>query len=198
MKKARMPRGLCPRIVYQPDYDHEVWLEQGAAPTPKTHPDAYYIERVYPAYPRKSKTRKEPKRDLSRKAMRKRLYQAGLRGAELVKVLAEVRTGAAQLPIEQRYGGSQALGWPVEQLKIRFGKRIARALLRHVRQVLVFMDEFGCYAAPGFGQWLNGLFRESRKHNLEPEMLKQDMGQALGQVPLANSLGIGDELSVPA
>lgn len=198
MKKTLMPRGLCPRLVYQPDYDHVAWLEQGTAPTPKSHPDAYCIERVYPAYPRKIKHRKEPKTNLSRTAMRKRLYQAGIRGAELEKVLAEVRNGPRHLPIEQRYGGFQALGWPVDQLKIRFGKQIARALLRHVRQVMVVMDEFGCYAAPGFAQWMAERCQLYRKHNLEPQSVTQDMGQAFGHAPLASILGIDDELTVPA
>lgn len=160
---------MCPRLVHQPDYDHPAWFETSAVPTPATHPDAFYIERVYPAKPETGSTRKQPKLSLSKTAMRKRLYRAGLRGAELARVVAELKTGPWALDANHRYSGRHALGWPVEQLKAHFGKKIARALLRNVAQMFVIQDEYAYYAAPGIAE----LFKEARKYNVQPELVTQ-------------------------
>lgn len=160
---------MCPRLVHQPDYDHPAWCESGAVPTPATHPDAFYIERVYPAKPETGRTRTQPKLNLSKTAMRKRLSRAGLRGPELARVVAELKAGPGALSADHLCGGSQALGWPVEQLKAHFGKKIARALLRNVRQMFLIMDEIGYYSAPGIAE----LFKEARKHNVQSELVTQ-------------------------
>lgn len=142
MKRAK--RNLRPswvvHLTHEPDYDHPAWEAEGPAPTWETNPDAFYTTSE-PAWPKAPKvvTRREPHKHLSRAQLRKRLYQAGLRGAELNRIATAIKAGPGLL--EGVVPGVFALGWNVDKLYQQFGQRVARAVLRFVRHSLIVMDE---------------------------------------------------------
>ena len=147
------------RMVREPDYGHPAW-EQDSLPTPDTVPDAFYF-RAEPAYPRtqKAETRKKSLSSLSATRLRKRLYASGLKGPELAGVLHEILAGE---PVAQ--GMSVAGTWRVAPFRERFGRRVARAVLRFVHVQLIILDEFGYYASPGLADFVRKAMNTGRKH----------------------------------
>jgi hypothetical protein len=83
--------------------------------------------------------RLSPHSKLSRTAIRKRLYQAGVRSTEINRIAAEISAGSND---PKDCLGQTALGWNVEAFKQRFGSRVARSVLRFVQKKLVVQDEY--------------------------------------------------------
>src|ERR1035437_4758278 len=92
--KSSWRKAQVVRITYEPDYGDEAWTMDGAAPTPATHPNAFYAHReaAYPL-PKTSSARKSPHKRLSKTVLRKRLYQAGVRGDQINKLALEILAG---------------------------------------------------------------------------------------------------------
>lgn len=153
---------LVVKISYSPDYDHEAWGESETEPTPATMPDAFYCHRE-PAYPtiKAEKQRRKLHEGLSRRALKKRLFQTGLRGAELYRIAAEIKAGPT-MPDDKL--GVVALGWNVDALRKRFGRRIARAVLRFVRTLLLIIDEaWQLMSSPEMSAAFGEMFMSARK-----------------------------------
>lgn len=153
------------RLNFSPDYDHEIWLDEGGEiPTPTTYPDAFYLiaTRLYSSAVAKV-PRQKPHARLSHTQIRKRLYQAGVRGAD-VRQIAMVIWSGPQEP--EDWMGLTVLGWNIEAFKRRFGKRIARSVLRFVQRRAVFQDEFWkmCGSAP-FKEFVHDSMHIDRKSN---------------------------------
>lgn len=139
----------------------------GAAPTPATHPNAFYAHREA-AYPLSKKTtvRKSPHKRLSKTTLRKRLYQAGVRGDQVKKLALEILAGPPATDLLSSTG-FVALGWNVDALKKHFGNRIARAVLRFVAQSLIMMDEaWSLLNTPTMTASIETMFRSARKFNV--------------------------------
>lgn len=146
--KATCRKAHVVRITHEPYYRDEVWDQHGVTPTPATHPDAFLARRE-PAYPRPKvggdRPRKTPHMRLSKTVLRKRLYQAGVRGAQINKLALEILAGPPATDLLSSTG-LVALGWNVDAFREHFGKRIARAVFRFVSQGLIVVDEFGSWA----------------------------------------------------
>lgn len=146
MRKPKYLKSQVVRITYTPDYRHEAWMGAGDVPTPSTCPDAFDAHRE-PAYPKpiRPSTRRKPRAALSRTALRKRLYQAGVRGTKVKGIATEILTGPGALegPI-----GKIALGWNVTNFTQKFGPRVARAVLQGISVYYFFQDEYCFYSAP--------------------------------------------------
>lgn len=83
-------------------------------------------------------TRSIPHASLSISALRKRLYRAGVRGGRLGQIAREIH--ACPDPRDFRVG-IHVLGWPMDELKRRYGKRIYRAVRVFVQTKWVMFDE---------------------------------------------------------
>jgi hypothetical protein len=176
--KSLWQKAQVVRITYEPDYDHEVWEHAGEAPTPATDPDAFYARRelAYPL-PNKSSSRKSPHKRLSKRALRKRLYQAGVRDEQLTKLVSEILAGP---PISDpsMSTATVALGWNVEAFRTRFGKRIARAVLRFVASHLVVLDEaVSLFNSSAGSAFIQEAMQRYRKFNLVPLKITQSVSQ---------------------
>ncbi|WP_321967061.1 hypothetical protein [Burkholderia cepacia] len=128
------------RITYERDHDHEIWYCEGTSvPTPKTVPDAFYPVHT-PTFPRQTETssRRMLPRSISRTALRKRLYRAGLKGDVLNRTASEILRGPA---IGQITEGHLMLGWELKAFEARFGRRVTRILRRCISTYLLLMDE---------------------------------------------------------
>lgn len=164
--KSSWRKAQVVRITYEPDYGDEAWTMDGAAPTPATHPNAFYAHReaAYPL-PKTSSARKSPHKRLSKTVLRKRLYQAGVRGDQINKLALEILAGPPATDLLSSTG-LVALGWSVEALKKQFGKRIARAVLRFVAQSLIMLDEaWMLLNTPTMTDSIKAMFRSARKFN---------------------------------
>lgn len=162
--KALWRKAQVVRITYEPDYGDEAWERDGEVPTPATDPDAFYARResAYPL-PKKISSRKSPHDRLSIRALRKRLYQAGVRGNELSRIAAEIYAKPVDLtgPV-----GEMALGWNVKTFKERFGKRISRAVLKFVSTRFMFVDEaWSLLGNSSFVPTIESMFSTMRKFN---------------------------------
>lgn len=148
MRQAKSPlrKHRVVRKTWERDYDDPVWSEHpDLAPTPQSHPDAFYALTA-PAYPRPVKASLDrPRRTtLSQTQRRKRLSRAGLRGAELRRVLDDLNRGPRLDPdagLALTACNRLALGWNVEHLEQTFGRRLSRRLLHGLQPMLVFFDE---------------------------------------------------------
>lgn len=131
------------RITYERDHDHEIWYSEGTSvPTPATVPDAFY--RVHtPAFPRPTETsrRRMLPRSLSRTALRKRLYRAGLQGDVLNRTASEILKGPTIDEITAGHTGHMILGWELKAFETRFGHRLTRILRRCVSTYILLIDE---------------------------------------------------------
>ena len=164
--KASWRKAQVVRVTYKPDYDDEVWELDGEVPTPATYPNAFYAhcELAYPL-PKTSSTRKSPHKRLSKTALRKRLYQAGVRPEQIDKLALEILAGPTATD-QLSSTGLVALGWNVDALKKHFGKRIARAVLRFVVQSLIMLDEvWSLLNTPTMTASTAAMFQTARKFN---------------------------------
>jgi hypothetical protein len=180
--KAAWRKAQVVRVTYEPDYGDEAWAMGGEVPTPATHPDAFYAHRE-PAYPRPKaggdRPRKTPHMRLSKTALRKRLYQAGVRGAQINKLALEILAGPPTTDLLSSTG-SVALGWNVDAFKEQFGKRIARAVLRSVSQILIILDEWSEFLnTPMMTASTETMFRNGRKFNAAPVAIEQNLSDFL-------------------
>lgn len=127
------------RVTYEPNYDHEAWHSE-ATPTLESHPDAFYPHREL-VNPRsaKSTARKAPHATLSIRALKKRLYRAGIASQRAAEIAREIHAGPGLDAL--MLGGSMVLRWPAKELERRYGKRIARAVTRFVRTTFIVLDE---------------------------------------------------------
>ena len=164
--KAFWRKGQVVRVTYEADYSDDAWRVDGVSPSPATHPDAFYAKResAYPL-PKALNARKSPHKRLSKTALRKRLYQAGVRGDRVNKLALEILAGPAATDL-LRSTGLVALGWNIEAFKKQFGKRIARSVLRFVTQSLIMLDEgWMLLNTPTISASIEGMFRTARKFN---------------------------------
>ena len=174
MKNANSQgRKLCVvRVVYEPDYDNEVWGTD-VTPTPASQPDAFY-RIVEPAYPNPPKTnaRQQPYESLSKTKLLNRLYQAGVRGKELNRIAAEILAG--QTAPDKFRTGIIVIGWNVDVFREQFGRRIAKHVLRFVKRKLFAIDEaWSMISQPGVSDMLVQQMRVCRKYNSEAFVVEQ-------------------------
>jgi hypothetical protein len=175
ISKLKTRRGSVVRITYERDHDHEAWFSDGSGvPTPQTVPDAFYPVHS-PAYPVASaaSSRQAKPRTLSRKALRRRLYQAGLQGARLNETANAILKGPA---IEDMQLGVMVLRWNVETFKTRFGRRVARAILRAVSTYLLMVDEAHSLLSAN-SEWATRALSMFRKHNSVVVPAEQDLSK---------------------
>lgn len=161
------------RVTYEPDYDHDAW-GSGTDPTPQSHPDAFYSHREQ-SKQRAAKTtkRQAPHETLSIGALKKRLYRAGISGQRAAALAREIRSGP-DLDVLSA-GGMTVMGWPVEALEERYGKRLTRAVTRFVRTKLIMMDEaWSLFGTGATSDFMQRSFQTIRKHNSKPLEVSQD------------------------
>lgn len=168
------------RVKFSPDYDHPAWREFGS-PTPDLVPDAFYrySEPVHPRVTAPS-TRRKPHQGLSAAMLRKRLYRAGLRGLEAKCVLRDILAGESD-----EAGNAIPGSWRTSSFRQRFGRRVAREVLRFVHIRLVVLDEFGYYSSPGFADLTARAMSIGRKQTATPLMVTQTLSQFIPVAPAA-------------
>jgi hypothetical protein len=178
------------RVTYEADYDHDAW-HGDAAPTPQSHPDAFYPhhELVNPR-PAKATTRQAPHETLSIGALKKRLYRGGIRGQRAAELAREIHAGPGLDALIA--GGVTVMGWPVKTLEQRYGTRLAKAVMRFVRTKLIVLDEawslFGSRAMSDFAQ--RGL-QTMRKYNSARIEGSQDFTALAGRLQQSSNVGAG-------
>lgn len=167
------------RIYFERDYNDEIWLtDWEQEPTPKTHPDAFFPCQQYPYEGQKSRSekRKSPK-TLSKRKIKKRLYQAGVRSNQLSNLTQAILDG------KNRNGvlGVRMLGWPIDELKTLLGIHIYRKLTRLVSMTMIFQDEFWKIAGnPSVRSYVQETMRLGRKYNSVPLMATQSLKDFAG------------------
>lgn len=138
-----------------------------------------YQERVYP--PPAPRPRKPKLQHLSLGKLKARLFAAGVRNprcAELAHIIYR-----REIPTElSREGGRYVLGWPEATLREFLGRRLFQKVTRGVARHYIVLDEFGYYAAPGFAEAMQAMFRCCRKYSGEPLMVTQELPAGL-QLP---------------
>jgi len=161
------------RISFEPDYDHEAWSDD-TAPTPQSHPDAFYPRHeLVNARPVKPTTRQAPHETLSIRALKKRLYRAGINGQRAAALAREIHAGPGLDALAT--GGVMVMGWPVKVLEERYGKRLTRAVTRFVRTKLIVMDEaWSLFGSGAMSDFMQRSFQTMRKHNSKPLEVSQD------------------------
>lgn len=170
------------RVEYEPDYNDKAWLEGvGDRPTPQTHPDAFYRteQSAYPTIAQAKRERLKPHVKLSKTQLKKRLHRAGMRGENLKQIADAILRGPTT--VEDSFG-VVALGWNVAAFIKRFGKRIARYVLRFVKQSLIVMDEaWTLLSSPKVNEFISQGMRHFRKTNAKTLIVakKQAIGRTL-------------------
>lgn len=155
------------RVTYEPDYDHEAW-ESATRPTPETVPEAFYMN-VEPAHPKPpAPTRREPHRSLTTAMLRRRLYYAGVRGAEAKRVLAEIMAGEPSAD-----GLAVPMSWSASGFRKYFGQRLARVVLNFVEIMFIMIDEFSACATPVMADWMQKAMKTGRKYSGSPVIVEQ-------------------------
>lgn len=165
MKYARIPtrKGRVFRISFLPDLNHPAWEDDGPLPTPQTLPDAFYrsFNPTFPV-PDKVSGRRRPPTNLSRRALGKRLYRAGLRGAELKRVATAILAGPSS---PEDSIGLTVMGWNLKALLREFGRRVTRAVTRFFRKLHILVDEaWYLLQAPEVSGMIQSAFTLARKH----------------------------------
>jgi hypothetical protein len=154
-------RHLVTRCVHESQRNYRWWREQDTEP-----PEGYLLEtwttheRVYPPAP-KVVTRLPKHAKLSRRALRKRLYQNHVPKA-LWPGLVSAYAGRSVF----RMAGEPSL-------KESSGFAIAKAVTRHVVYSMVFVDEFHSFAAPLLARIVE-TFRSCRKFNAGVQVVQQE------------------------
>lgn len=161
------------RVVYEPDYNHEAW-ESDVRPTHETVPDAFF-ERTEPAHPKSlaPEIRLKPHRTLTTTMLRRRLYGAGVRGAEAKRVLTEIMAGEKTAD-----GLTIPMAWSVSGFRKQFGKRIARAVLRFVHVAFIIIDESWNLLQAASSTFIEKAFMTARKFSSAPIVVEQVMPTA--------------------
>lgn len=157
-------------ITLEPDYNHEAWGSD-TPPTPHTVPDAFY-QRSEPAHPQETapETRRKPHRALSTSMLRQRLYRAGIKGVEAKRMLAEIIAG------EQKDEGiAIPMSWSVSGFRERFGRRVARVVLRFVHVAFIVMDEAWMLLQPTTAQFVDKGLRAMRKFTSAIQFVEQTL-----------------------
>lgn len=147
------------RRTWEPDYDHEAW-EAAIRPTPETVPGAFY-ERIEPAHPKAHSTeaRRKPHRYLTTSMLRRRLYQAGVKGAAAKQMLDDILAGE-----QDESGITIPMSWSKDGFRKRFGRRVARAVLGFVHIALILIDEAWQFLnSPATTAFVEKAMRSSRK-----------------------------------
>lgn len=159
------------RVSFEPDHDHDAWSSD-TSPTPATVPDAFYKVSVpaRPVKPSPLHARRNPHSAVTAGMLRKRLYQAGVRGIEAKRILAEIMAGE---PLGAEDGVSMPMAWRVKNFHERFGRRVARAVLRFVQIRLIVLDEFAYYAQPSLAEFVQKAMSVGRKHSAAPILVEQ-------------------------
>jgi hypothetical protein len=87
------------------------------------------------------RTRRKPHETLSLTQLRKRLYGAGVRGVQVATLAREIKAGPKA--VDEMLGTAVfVLGWPVEVLEKKYGRRLFRAVTKFVKRRYVVRDEF--------------------------------------------------------
>lgn len=172
--KASWRKNTVVRIVTETQKDYRWWRYQDA------EPEEGYVEDTYtymvPAYPRpeKPKTRKEPRRSLSRTRLRERLYAAGFRGEGLKVAFAEIvgfeaRNISAAIEgdvtaLSVMQGERFPFGWTRKAIRERFEYRGWKAVTKGIQGIFLVLDEFWYFASPRLSDLVNQA-RSFSKHN---------------------------------
>ncbi|TXI23103.1 MAG: hypothetical protein E6Q67_05015 [Roseateles sp.] len=166
LRKSRQESMPLVKVVVEKDYDHEAWLEDGPELDPKATPEAFIFKHVViSARRQKPKTaRLKPHESLSVSAMRRRLFEAGVKGAEVKLTARAIKAGPETL--EDFAVGTVALGWEVGTLARKFGKRVARAVTRFVVKRMVMRDEaWSLIGSESFQASVGRMYTSARKFN---------------------------------
>lgn len=169
------------RQVHETSKNYRWWLFQDEEPA-EGYIDEHYSYWV-PAYEKAEKrsTRKSPHEQLSRRALRARLYRYNVPKALWAELLSKY-AGRPQVT---------TVGEPT--LKQKWGYSIAKAVGRHVGRRFVFLDEFAYYALPGTTN-IAETARSCRKVNAALLVATQTLSTDLQSMPEV-VLGM-DEISV--
>ncbi|MDO8416537.1 MAG: hypothetical protein Q7S87_10030 [Agitococcus sp.] len=163
-KKATLCKQRLVEITYERDYHDEAWQTQAeSVPTPESHPDAFYRKVIDVNEPaRRQSTRLKPPQTLSKRQLAKRLHRVGLEGAELRRIVSEIKNG----PGLMFSSGLTAMGWHTSILRQRYGRRVANAVLKFVRTRFLALDEGGAlFANASVTKCISDSFHTVRKVN---------------------------------
>jgi hypothetical protein len=163
-KKATLRKQRVVRIAYERDYSDEAWQSgSGSVPTPESHPDAFYRKVVEVNAPRiRKSTRLKPHDTLSKRQLAKRLHRVGLEGRELRRIVAEIKQGQGLGFL----GGVRVLDWGPKELRQRYGRRVANAVLKFVLRRFFVMDEsWSLFSNSGTAKVLSDSMHTLRKVN---------------------------------
>lgn len=107
---------------------------------------------------------KLPHKSLSVRALKKRLYRAGISSVRAKEIAHEIKHGPRDFGIVLQ--GVLVLGWPINELIRRYGKRVTRAIIQFVERKYVLLDEAWMVLkssdAEGF---ISKSYRMSRKYS---------------------------------
>jgi hypothetical protein len=182
-RRAANRKDQVMRQVHETSKNYRWWLFQEDEPA-----EGYVVDRYsywVPAYAeaKKPSTRKPPHKQLSRRALRDRLYRYKVPKA-LWPELLSIYAGRTRV---------ETVGEPT--LKKRWGYSVAKALSRHVGSMLVVLDEFAYYA-PLRMSTMAEMARSFRKFKADPLAVTQLLPPELKSMA-ETVLGIRDENSGP-
>ncbi len=177
-RAASRPRS---RAIWEPDFDHEAWVRD-TPPTIESYPEAFYFRQELIDLKRsKATTRKAPLKTLSVGALRKRLQSAGIRGRMVAQIAREIHAGPYLAAM--RAGGITVMGWPVQVLTERYGKRVSKAVTRFVQTKLIVMDEaFFLMQSSSVAETIRSSFSAVRKFNAATLEVSQDVSVLNAQI----------------
>lgn len=182
-RAASRPRS---RAIWEPDFDHEAWARD-TPPTIESCPEAFYFRQELIDLKRsKASTRKGPLKTLSVGALRKRLQSAGIRGRMVAQIAREIHAGPDLTAMTA--GGITVMGWPVQVLTERYGKRVSKAVTRFVQTKLIVMDEaFFLMQSSSVVEIIRSSFNAVRKFNAAPLEVSQDITDLNAQINQASA-----------
>jgi hypothetical protein len=158
-RRAANRKDQVMRQVHETCRNYRWWLFQETEPADGYVTDNYsYWVQAYPQ-PAQPSTRKPKHKQLSRRALRARLYRYNVPKAQWPELLSQ-------------YAGRGLISMPgAPSLKEKWGYSIAKAVGCHVGSMFLVLDEFAYYAPPGLG----ALARFGRKFNMGTVTVTQEL-----------------------
>lgn len=175
LKKSKLRKQCVVKISYERDYDDEVWSDDSISLiTPETHPDAFYrITTAINPPVIKGKARRKRYETLSKRQISKRVSSVGIRGAELKRIVSEIKSGPSLADLKM---GITVLGWNVDVFRSRFGRRVAKAVFNFVQRRFIALDEgWQLMSSPGMSEFLSNSMKGFRKTNTKINALTQSV-----------------------
>lgn len=175
LKKSKLRKQCVVKISYERDYDDQAWSDDSLTLiTPETHPDAFYrvTTEIRPPLV-KGKARRKRYETLSKRQILKRVSSVGIRGAELKRIVSEIKSGPG---ITEMTMGITVLGWNVDVFRNRFGRRVTKAVFNFVQRRFMALDEgWQLMSSPGMSKFFSNSMKVFRKTNTNVNAITQSV-----------------------